>query len=148
MELQNQKINLNDCFNIEDKTNKLEILRDLTDQLPEFPHGAVPRIKYGSKDKYWVGLALWYEKDIAVQIAEAPAGVDLPIHVHENSSEMLMVYKGEIQVTINDEIFIVKPGETITFYPGQKHHVITLQPTSILAAIIPAIEEYPHGPKS
>jgi mannose-6-phosphate isomerase-like protein (cupin superfamily) len=138
----------NNCPDKNEPSTKLEILKDLTDQLPDSPHGVVPRIRYGSNDKYWVGLALWYEKDMAAQIAEAPVGVGLPEHIHKNSTEILIVFRGKIQATIEGEISIIGPGETITFYPGTKHNVVTLEPTSILAAIMPAIEEYPHGPES
>lgn len=46
---------------------------------------------------------------------------EVPIHLHENSSEYLYVTQGEVMMTIGDQSFTAKAGDAIYIPAGAKH---------------------------
>ena len=124
----------------------LATLRELTENLPDVPHGSPPRKRYVGEGGAWIGTGLWHEPAFAVQICEAPAGVMLPAHFHEGECrERLLVVSGLIRVEMNGVENVFGVGSCAEFAPGQAHQVTTLKPTRIVAVTIPAEEDYPYG---
>ena len=120
-------------------------LRELTEHLPEVPHGGAPQVRYHGAGGDWIGMALWHDGGVAVQICMAPEGMTLPRHAHEAARERLVVVEGLLRIDIAGIVNTYGPGDCAEFAPGQVHEVTTVKPTRIVAITVPAEESYPYG---
>ena len=55
----------------------------------------------------------------------SPAGRGTPLHVHERETESVHLLSGELHVTVGDERFHLRPGDTIVLHPHQAHRLVT-----------------------
>jgi mannose-6-phosphate isomerase-like protein (cupin superfamily) len=129
---------------VAESEQRLTTLAELTEMLPELPHGSPPQVRYHGGKGEWIGAATWWEVDGASQVCDAAAGVVLPAHEH-TVCEWLHVMRGAISVCVDGATTVYRAGGCVGFEPGQWHRVTTLEQTRLIAVTIPAEECYPHG---
>lgn len=127
-------------------------LKELTKVLPPVPHlsemihnpgGTRSYIEYNVNGGTCIGFGLLNQEQIAVQKIFISSGTEFPLHTHEIEKEFGIIYSGLLKVFVEDEEYIVNPGECIEFCCNQKHKVIALDDTWLIAVSIPAIDGYP-----
>ena len=91
-----------------------------------------------------VGTALLFEPNVAVQRSFMPKDARFPKHVHEEV-EHLIIYYGELQITVGDEKRIFKAGEHVNFDPHVVHEVLALTDCWVIGITIPHSSGYPRG---
>ena len=90
------------------------------------------------------GYYLYKEGYVAVQQAFIKKGNILPNHSHKEK-EYLIVYKGKIKVTINNqEQKTYNTGDCVYFQPHTLHCVEGLEDTWMIGITVPASEVYPN----
>ena len=65
-----------------------------------------------------------------------PAGAGSPIHVHAHES-LIYVVSGRLRTTIDDETFVLGPGDVCRHPPGAAHRVEALEDTVFVEAKSP-----------
>ena len=91
-----------------------------------------------------VGTALLFEPNVAVQRAFMPKGAIFPKHTHAEV-EHLIIYYGELQITVGDEVLIFKAGEHVNFDPNVVHECLALTDCWMIGITIPHSSGYPRG---
>jgi len=66
-----------------------------------------------------------------------PAGVALPLHVHEREDEQVVVLDGEIDVEASGESLVGGPGPLVTFAPEERHAVRSAEGARVLLLLAP-----------
>lgn len=107
--------------------------------------GGEPEIKELKMEKgtsYMVGL---YKADfMAVARNYASMGCEFPEHKHDEW-ELLVVYKGEMHLSVEGKKRIIKEKEFYYLTPGTKHGGYFPKETWFLAITMPANESWPKG---
>lgn len=57
----------------------------------------------------------------ALLVDEPPVGWALPTHRHAYEAEVIQVLRGEFEITIEDQVRVLGPGESIHIACGQAH---------------------------
>jgi quercetin dioxygenase-like cupin family protein len=55
----------------------------------------------------------------------SPAGRGTPLHMHDRETESVHLVSGDLEVTVGDESFQLRPGDTIVLPPKQAHRLVT-----------------------
>lgn len=69
-------------------------------------------------------------------------GDKYPIHRHKNSVEILVVYKGELLVSIGKETISIKPGEVYRIDKDTPHIAKAKELTIVIGLTIPCDDSY------
>jgi len=80
-----------------------------------------------------------------VEYTATPDGPSPPVHVHEETDEVIYVLEGTAECTVGDDIFTAEAGATVIVPSGTRHTFSTIdaQPCAFLALCSPAgFEEY------
>lgn len=91
-----------------------------------------------------VGNALLFEPNVAVQRAFMPKDSRFPCHAHAEV-EWLVVYYGELQITIGDNVQTLKAGQGIAFDQLVVHECKALTDCWMIGITIPHSSGYPRG---
>ncbi|WOO41739.1 cupin domain-containing protein [Rubellicoccus peritrichatus] len=59
-----------------------------------------------------------------VQIVEIPPHTSCPLHHHNHQTEVFHIIEGEGRMTIGGKTVHLKPGDTVTTEPGERHEAI------------------------
>jgi quercetin dioxygenase-like cupin family protein len=89
------------------------------------------------------GIPLLWSTEIAIQKIFMSANSEFDVHIHKDSTELVIVLKGELTITIGDEAHIVKKNEMFTVDKNVLHNATTIVDTWFIAVTIPADEFYP-----
>ena len=97
--------------------------------MPEFHHKKLPdfsTLLSGHTPPDEIGfqsnlLQIWYNN------TEVPWRDPVP-HAHQESDEIFIVLRGEILVTMEDEVYTIKAGEFCCFPRGLFHSIIEVHP--------------------
>lgn len=129
----------------EDVSENIKRLREIT-PLMDFSNlisvNSTPFVKLNmiEGDSFMIGLHK--EKDIAVAREFASAGTKFPVHFHEEL-EYIIVYKGSVEIGIDNGKIILNKGDFIRFEEGKTHSAFFLEDTWFLAITIPASKDWP-----
>lgn len=83
--------------------------------------------------------------EVAVLDCVMLKGTTFPEHRHELEREWLMVYEGQLGVTMNGVTKIIKTGGVIEISPNDSHNSIALTDVRVIAVTMPADEGFPDG---
>lgn len=133
--------------------NNLDKLKELTNGLPEIPKlkeligetdSSTHSILYDVEKGTSFGLSLLSRPQVAVQEVVISKGTFFPKHVHEKEREIIIVYKGKLEIIVEGENNqVLLPGDSIVFEPGKVHSSFALEDTNMITISIPRIEGYP-----
>ena len=125
--------------------DNLERLEKLTDQLPVLEDLVNPQngyVEYEVEGGMCHGFPLMNDPMISVQKAVITEGSLFYTHVHE-SREWLVVYQGELEVTVGCVRKKIGVGESIVIKPGEAHSVRALKNAKLVGITIPRDTGYP-----
>jgi len=124
-----------------EKLEKLtEILPSLTGQIINTHPGFT---EYDATEGTSLVWGLLKEKCIAVQMSFISKGSLFRSHVHQGN-EYMIVYKGALQFTIDDDQrSITYPGQCQFIPSGQRHECEALEDTWMVGITVPADAGYP-----
>lgn len=126
--------------------DNLRKLEELTAKLPNlvdaFGSGAIAIYK-AEEGSQAIGLSLWKEESVAAQRCFMAKGSKLATHCHDEETEVLIVYRGHLVVTIGCNDVHLKPADLLRIAPLDPHSATALEDTWVLAVTIPAAEGYP-----
>lgn len=91
-----------------------------------------------------VGNALLFEPNVAVQRAFMPAGSTFPLHAHAEI-EWIIVYYGELQITVGDDARTLVAGRGTMFGPMVAHEMNAVTDCWMICITIPHSSGYPRG---
>jgi quercetin dioxygenase-like cupin family protein len=81
---------------------------------------------------------------VGVWESEEPCGTRLPLHVHENEDEQVIVLDGDITVAVGDHLHHLAPGDTLALPRGVPHaSLVTSQGARLLTVATPGGFERP-----
>lgn len=80
--------------------------------------------------------------DIGICKAVMKEGDKYPIHRHENSVEILVVYRGELIIAVGKEEISIKQGEVYRIDKNIPHIAKAKELTSVIGITIPCDESY------
>jgi len=130
------------------ETKLIEDLKKLTYFLPplsSFTQSMGSRVvEYDVEAGFCVGFCLFNNNEVAVQRSFLSIGTEFPLHKHEHSMEMLMVYRGHLRVLMNDKIFELTPGDSLRIPENTMHSVSAQANTELIGVTIPADKGYPE----
>lgn len=91
-----------------------------------------------------VGTALLYEPGVAVQRAFMPVNAKFPPHAHAEV-EHIIVYSGELQMTVGDTVRTLKIGDGMVLDPLTVHSCVALTDCWMIGVTVPHSSGYPRG---
>jgi quercetin dioxygenase-like cupin family protein len=75
---------------------------------------------------------------VGVWESEEPRGTALPLHVHTNEDEQMVVLEGEVSVRVGDETHRLRAGDTLALPRGVPHaHRVESDAARILTVATP-----------
>lgn len=78
--------------------------------------------------------------NLTVRRIQVDPGGSVPMHVHPNSEEGMLVLEGELEATVGDEITMVKEGITVIAPLGVKHRMVNRSDEkAVLLGIFPTV---------
>jgi len=127
----------------------LQKLRQLTEALPKFPIGSPLNMEgkysmsYPVKDGECMGGRL-FQVDGTVSVTKwyNTKGANFRSHAHA-ARELIFVYDGIMDITIEGEQRFVKAGEFIVAEPYQKHEATAVEDTYCITITYPPAEGFP-----
>lgn len=126
----------------------LEKLREITNKLPPFSNMIMTRSKgcleLEMTKGYCFGWNLIKTPEIAVDRWFNSCGSEFPRHIHA-SKEWIIVYEGEIHLTVVDKLQKFLPGQYILMEPGTPHSAYFPQDCSYITVTMPPAEGFPNG---
>lgn len=140
-------------YTMNQKSNPIETLRELTKVLPQVPAlvdmihnpGNVRSyVEYEVEDGTSIGFGLLNQKEVAVQKLFLSKGTNFPSHKHDEEKEIGIVFQGKLSVTINGESRILGVGDVVQFDKNCCHSGKAIEDTWLIAVSIPRIEGYPN----
>ncbi|MBW1812510.1 MAG: cupin domain-containing protein [Deltaproteobacteria bacterium] len=136
-----------DC-NFNELPKNLIQLKKLTEAL-DFAQVVRPDSAPGIKEfsvaggtSYMVGL--FKDKIMAVSRVYSSAGVEFPVHMHDEW-ELIIVYQGELHLKVEGKIIILKEKEFYYLKPGTSHGAYYPVDSWVLCITMPASEDFPEG---
>lgn len=127
-------------------------LRTLTEQLPPIPRlkdmvsnlGANRNyIEYKVKNGTSIGFGLLNQREVAVQKLFISAGTTFPTHRHSTQMEYGIIFVGELEITIDNEVKKLTRGDCIKFDPNTNHTLEAITDSWLITIAVPKIEGYP-----
>ncbi|MFH1789430.1 MAG: cupin domain-containing protein [Candidatus Altiarchaeota archaeon] len=84
-------------------------------------------------DKPWGReIIIGVEDEYAGKIIEVTKGHRLSYQYHERKKETMHVYAGEMKLIHEDGEIVMKPGDSITLHPGDKHRIEALTDVKVI----------------
>lgn len=127
--------------------SSLDILRDLTPTLAQFPPVVIEKnnyVEWQVKNGKCFAWSLLHEPSISICRSFLSKGTIFPKHKHEER-EWLIVYEGKLTVYILDDCIELFVGQSTIIEPDIEHSIMADEDTMVLGVTIPASKEYPHG---
>jgi quercetin dioxygenase-like cupin family protein len=100
-------------------------------------------IEYEMEKGAAISFGLWKQESIAVARTFFSGGSIFPEHSH-NEKEFIVVYEGQMDITIEEKTTALTAGDMIVVCPGQAHGAVAVGDTRIIAITIPAAEGFPE----
>lgn len=91
-----------------------------------------------------LGKELLYLPEISVALFTLKSGASMSRHVHDQK-EWLLVIKGILKYTYDDEEFYLNCGEVYYTEPNRPHSCECIEDVDVIAITMPCEEGYPHG---
>ena len=114
-------------------------------KLSDLVNSNSPDIKYDVGDGTAIGFNLYNNGEIAVQRTFLSKGTIFPEHIHSDSVEIIIIYKGKGRCNINGVSKEFGVGEYCFVDTGLPHSWEILEDTWLIGITIPATEGYPNG---
>jgi quercetin dioxygenase-like cupin family protein len=90
--------------------------------------GGRQTIKLAADDTDW---------KMSVTVSVVPAGAGVPYHIHQNEDETFEVINGELEITVNGKVDVLKTGD-IVFMPKRiPHGFKALKDTNMVVTLTP-----------
>ena len=125
---------------------KLKLMTEgMAPSLGAFAGGQPDVIEYEMEKGTAIAFGLWKQKDVAVSRTFFSGDSIFPEHSH-NEKEFIIVYEGQMNVTVEGKIITLTPGDLVTICPGQAHSAEAVVDTRIIAVTVPAAEGFPEAP--
>ena len=128
----------------------IDKLKELTGELPEVPtlekmaiNDSIGYVEYEVKDGTAMGFNLLNKPKVSVQDLFLSKGATFPSHLHLVEKECHIIYSGELEVTIEDEVRILKKGDSFCLDNTVVHSGVALKDTWMIVIGVPSIEGYP-----
>jgi quercetin dioxygenase-like cupin family protein len=132
--------------------NNIDKVKELTDNLPAVPkltdlvklddcspHSVIYDVQKGTS----FGFNLLNRPEVSVMELFVSKGTCWPKHVHNESTEWGIIYKGKLKVTLCNKVKTLGKGDWILFEKGVAHSSVALEDTWLIALAIPKIDGYP-----
>ena len=74
---------------------------------------------------------------MSVTISIVPAGTGVPYHVHQNEDETFEIINGELEITLNGKVDVLKTGDIVFMPKLVPHGFKALQDTSMRVTLTP-----------
>jgi unsaturated pyranuronate lyase len=65
------------------------------------------------------------------------AGKHVPWHAHEHSEQVMLVVEGEVEMTIEDETRVLRPGDVVVVNRGLQHTLRSENGVTFIEALAP-----------
>lgn len=78
------------------------------------------------------------EGKMSVIYSVVPAGSGIPVHVHSKEDETFEIIEGELEVTLNGEVQLLKKGDLAFMPKNFPHGFKALTNTSMWVTLVPA----------
>ena len=69
------------------------------------------------------GWRLLNRPDLSVIQERIPPGAGEVRHYHERARQLFFALQGQLQITIDGELFVLAPGDSLEIPPGAQHRV-------------------------
>jgi quercetin dioxygenase-like cupin family protein len=66
-----------------------------------------------------------------------PAGTGIPTHIHSREDEIFEMTEGELELTVNGEVHVLKKGDMAFLPKGQPHGFKAVQDASMWVTLVP-----------
>lgn len=127
------------AFDIVELKRKTIALPDLTSFITAVYNGVV---EYDTGEGTILGFPLYNTPRVAVQRHFLSAGTVFGSHTHEEK-EWIMVYEGELMITIEEEEETLSLSDYVCIDIGLKHSLRAVVDTWLICVSIPAAKGYP-----
>lgn len=74
---------------------------------------------------------------MSVTFSVVPAGAGIPVHVHSLDDETFEITDGELEVTLNNEVQILKKGDMVFMPKNIPHGFKAIKDTSMWVTLVP-----------
>jgi quercetin dioxygenase-like cupin family protein len=74
---------------------------------------------------------------MSVVFSVVPAGSGIPVHVHSLEDESFEITEGELEVTLNGEVQLVKKGDIVFMPKNIPHGFKAIKDTSMWVTLVP-----------
>lgn len=74
---------------------------------------------------------------LSVTFSVVPGGSGIPAHVHSREDEIFEVTDGELEITLDGEIHILKKGDMVFLPKNSAHGFKAIQDTSMWVTLVP-----------
>jgi len=119
----------------------MERLKQLTEQLinlKDITEDSVNGLReYKVKQGNAFATALKHNREVAVAQAFMSAGTIFPYHVHENATEVIVVYSGKVTIVTDESRSVLTVGDSIHICAGCGHTLHAITDTKVIAITIP-----------
>ena len=105
------------------------------------PHSQIPidPSEYGYSAQAIIGDGTG-ATNLTVRRIEVDPGGSVPMHVHPNSEEGMLVLGGELEATVGNEVAMVKAGFTVIAPLGVRHRMVNRSgEKAVLLGIFPTV---------
>jgi quercetin dioxygenase-like cupin family protein len=129
----------------------IDKLKTLTFKLPEIPtldtlvtdsDPSKHFILYNMIEGLSFGFSLLNRKEVSVMDLFVAKGTKWPSHMHSIETELGIVYKGSLKVTLGDVEEQITVGDHVYFEKGMVHSAEALEDTRLIAISIPRAVGY------
>jgi quercetin dioxygenase-like cupin family protein len=79
---------------------------------------------------------------MSVVISVVPAGTGVPYHVHQNEDETFEIISGELEVKLNGQVHVLRPGDIVFMPKLIPHGFKALEDTSMRVTLMPGGAEH------
>ena len=130
--------------------NNLDELEELTHKLPSFSEfartGNKAMVNYEILAGTLLSKGLLKVPEIAVASSFMSKGSKTLHHVHKDSAEYIIIYKGRMRIEIDGTTSEVGPGELGIIKPNVSHTVVeVLEDCFFIAITVPADKSFPDA---
>ncbi|MDR3680614.1 MAG: cupin domain-containing protein [Flavipsychrobacter sp.] len=94
------------------------------------------------------------DEKMSIIFSMIPAGSGIPVHVHSREVEMFVVSDGELEVTLNGKVHVLRKGDMVFMPKNVPHGFKAIKDTSMWVTLVPggaekmfvALAGLPGGP--
>ena len=128
----------------------LDKLEELTPNLPivpslqDFKIVSDGIIKYRLDKGEAISESIYYTEDVAIAKFHIPTGNTFITHAHKNSDEWLIVLKGILGLTVEDEYFLLHKYDSTKITADKPHKAIAVENSTIIAITVPRDDGFPE----